>query len=94
MNARRFGSPVSASVSASWRARRSIRRLSRKDSAIRADGQRDRGRGEHDAERVDRVDLVVDEDPEREQREAGGEDEHARERHAAARLVLSGRQAA
>ena len=35
MNARRFGSPVSASVSASWRARRSIRRLSRKDSAIR-----------------------------------------------------------
>ena len=35
MNARRFGSPVSASVSASWRARRSIRRLSTNDSAIR-----------------------------------------------------------
>ena len=35
MNARRFGRPVSASVSASWRALRSIRRLSRKDSAIR-----------------------------------------------------------
>ena len=36
MNARRFGSPVSESVSASWRARRSIRRLSKNDSAIRA----------------------------------------------------------
>ena len=84
MNARRFGRLVSASVSASSRARRSIRRLSRKESDIRADGQRDRGGGEHDAERVDRVDLVVDEDPERDQRERGREDEHARERHAAA----------
>ena len=36
MNARRFESPVSASVSASWRARRSIRTLSTNDTAIRA----------------------------------------------------------